>query len=186
LIFKFILRIFATIASLLARHRASSYSLARLLQSFIKVTFESQVLKLKTQVNNMKHLILYDGTCPLCNRAISFILRADKKEVFLFAPLSGTTAKDIFQEHTVFRTDLDSLILVENYSTARKKIMVEGRAALRILWLLGGRYCFVGILSFLPSQLFDLGYRFVAKRRYTLFTSAKRVSPDDFRERFLP
>jgi predicted DCC family thiol-disulfide oxidoreductase YuxK len=53
-----------------------------------------------------------------------------------------------------------------------EKVMIEGKGALRILWLLGGKYAWLGCLSFLPSFLFDPFYRLIARNRYRLFTKS--------------
>src|ERR1700733_14250204 len=115
----------------------------------------------------MKHLILYDGTCPLCNRAVRFIIAHDKKKVFAFAPLEGETAK----KNPLLKKlrELDTLVLIKNFNTDKKKFFIEGKGVLRIAWYLDGWYPFLGLLSFLPSLFFDFFYRFVAKRRFRFF-----------------
>lgn len=118
-------------------------------------------------------IVFYDGTCPLCNRAVRWILSVDKKRLFYFAPLEGKTAakKQIHEK--------ESLVLYIN----SKKIFKEGRAVFKILWLLGGKYALLGWLSFLPSLPFDLFYRLIAKYRFRLFSKKITIEKDD---RFLP
>lgn len=131
----------------------------------------------------MKHLIFYDGKCPLCNRAIRFILAADQKKQFYFAPLQGKTAGLKLKDVRLKDPSLDTLVLLQNYESKKETLLIEGKGALRIYWLLGGSYRLIGWLSFLPSFLFDLGYRMVARYRYRLFSKqAPLVHPD----RFLP
>lgn len=126
----------------------------------------------------MKHIIFYEGGCPLCNRAVRFLLAHDRKKSFLFAPLGGITAK---QKIPLF-TSLDTLVFLENGHT----ILVEGKAVLRLAWHLGGFYRLLGLFSFLPSGIFDFFYRLVAQRRYHLFKNSKILDPKDFEERLLP
>src|SRR2546422_10820202 len=38
-------------------------------------------------------IIFFDGVCAMCNRFVDLILRADRREVFRFAPLQGETAR---------------------------------------------------------------------------------------------
>ncbi|MFC2049126.1 thiol-disulfide oxidoreductase DCC family protein, partial [Chlamydiota bacterium] len=102
----------------------------------------------------MKHVIFYDGECPLCNRAVRFILSVDREEKFYFAPLNGKTAEQKLAHFFLKNPELDTLVLLQNYETAHEKLMIEGKGALRILWLLGGTYALLGLLSFLPSFLF--------------------------------
>jgi len=133
-----------------------------------------------------KPIIFFDGECPLCHRAVRTILSRDRKKVFLFAPLQGTTAKasiaPLIQKHP----SLDTLVLMEKSSPSEPKFFIEGRAILRIFWLLGGIYRGIGWLSFLPSGVFDFFYRWVAKRRYRLFRGAKKLTGEELRGRLLP
>lgn len=132
----------------------------------------------------LKHLIFYDGTCPLCNHAVRFVLAADKEKKFLFAPLKGVTAtKEISSLH-LRNPNLDTFVLLQAYGTDHEKTLIEGRAALRVLWLLGGFYAWVGLLSFLPSFLFDAVYRLIARYRFKLFSLKQPI--DTSSERFLP
>jgi predicted DCC family thiol-disulfide oxidoreductase YuxK len=132
----------------------------------------------------MSHLIFYDGVCPLCNKTVRFVLAADKKKNFLFAPLNGTTAEKKLSNYKLANPDLDTLVLLQNYKTHHEQAFIEARAALRILWLLGGKYVLIGWLSFLPPFLFDWMYRWVARRRYRLFSEKVPFSKDS--SRFLP
>ena len=78
----------------------------------------------------------------------------------------------------------ETLVLLQNYGTDQEVQLVEGKGALRILWLLGGMYVALGWLSYLPSILFDAIYRVVVRYRYRLFT--KKVSITTEPDRFLP
>ena len=40
-----------------------------------------------------KPIIFFDGVCHMCNSAVDFFMKADKKRLFLFAPLQGETAR---------------------------------------------------------------------------------------------
>src|SRR5262245_27950744 len=102
----------------------------------------------------MKHLVFYDSTCGLCDHVVQWILKQDKKQIFLFAPLQGKTADSLLQG--ISRED--SLVLIENYQTPHQKMYLFGKAAFRILWLLGGAWSFLGWISFLPPFLYNWGY----------------------------
>ncbi len=135
----------------------------------------------------MKHLIFFDGKCGLCDRLVQFLIKRDNKNLFVFAPLQGKTAaaelKSLPEE---FKT-IDSVILIENYSTDQQQIYVLSKGALRVCWLLGGKWILIGWLSFLPSFLFDWIYRIVAKNRHRLFPQDVCQLPDpNTKERFLP
>lgn len=96
----------------------------------------------------MKHLVLFDGPCPLCHKAVHAIAKRDKKKQFAFASLQGETAKKFDLP------PIDSVILVENFQT-NPQIYVEGKAVARIAKHLGR-------FLYLPNWL----YRFIAKHRF--------------------
>lgn len=132
-----------------------------------------------------KHLIFYDGDCPLCNRAIRVILKFDRKRQFFFAPLQGKTAKASLKGSSLIEPPFDSLVLLQDWQSSKMRLLTHAKATLRIAWHLGGRFSLLGLLSFLPSTLFDLCYKMVAKRRYHLFTQTVKVNPEDHQDRFL-
>lgn len=125
-------------------------------------------------------IIFYDGDCPLCNRAVRFILREDRQKQFHFAPLNGQTAEKELKDLRLKHPSLDTLVLLE-----KGKKWIEGKAALRILWLIGGKWALIGWLSFLPSPLFDFFYRIIARNRYKLFSGFKPIDTN-VKDRFLP
>ena len=136
---------------------------------------------------NFKHLVFYDGNCGLCDHVVQFLLKADKQNQFVFAPLIGDTATAYLQKLPPEMRYEDSLILVENYQTPNPQITILGKGALRIAWLLGGPWMLIGWLSFLPGILFDWAYRLVALFRHHFFTQEKCTLPSpDQKNRFLP
>lgn len=131
---------------------------------------------------SVKHLLFYDGRCGLCDHAVQFVLHRDKQGIFLFAPLQGETAKKVID---VPMTE-DSLLLIENYGLPSEKRYILGKGAFRILWNLGGIWTLPGLLSFLPSSLYDFAYRLVAKNRHKIFGQEVCLLPDPkYKDRFL-
>lgn len=131
----------------------------------------------------MQHLILYDGTCGVCQWSIQTLLKLDKKRLFAFAPLEGETAR-AFQEHI---KAIDSMVLVENYFLGETKLYFYSQGVFRICQLLNGIYSLPGLLFYLPKAPFDWFYRQIAKRRLHFWnrSSCKLTSAED-QERFLP
>jgi predicted DCC family thiol-disulfide oxidoreductase YuxK len=130
-----------------------------------------------------RHLVFYDGKCGLCDHAVQFILKFDRNAIFDFSPLQGKTADQLLQG--ISRED--SLVLIENYKTLERKMFFFGKAAFRILWLLGGIWCLIGWINFLPSFLYDWAYRIVAKNRHRIFSNESCILPTPSQKsRFLP
>ncbi|MEI8124825.1 MAG: DUF393 domain-containing protein [Parachlamydiaceae bacterium] len=134
-----------------------------------------------------KHLVFYDGNCGLCDQVVRLIFRQDKKELFDFAPLQGTTALSQLSPLPPSMKTADSLILIENYKDKNRRFFIFGKGAFRICWLLGGIWQIPGAVSWLPSILYDWAYRLVARNRHRLFPSNQCVIPTpQSRHRFLP
>jgi predicted DCC family thiol-disulfide oxidoreductase YuxK len=135
----------------------------------------------------VKHLVFYDGACGFCDRVVQFLLCADTKKRFAFAPLQGKTALKYLESLPESMKGVDSLILIENYLSIQPKTFVLGKAAFRICWLLGGAWVLLGWTSFLPSFLYDWGYRLVARNRHRIFkNNVCQLPQPQNKERFLP
>lgn len=120
----------------------------------------------------MKNIIFYDGTCGLCDRIVQFLLQADTKKIFVFAPLQGKTAEKKLRTLPEELRTADTLILITNCDTEQETVYIYGKAAFTILWLLGGLWAIPGLLSFLPGILYNWAYRLVAKNRKRFFSDA--------------
>ncbi|MBL4884880.1 MAG: thiol-disulfide oxidoreductase DCC family protein [Planctomycetaceae bacterium] len=126
-------------------------------------------------------VIFFDGVCGLCNHFVDFVLKLDRDQVFLFAPIQGETAEKYLKA-----TDLDkmkSIVLMKQGHVFR-----HTAAVVRVLWGLPGIWKIAGWLLWLvPGPLRDIGYRLVAKFRYHLFGKkdvCRLPSPEE-RTRFL-
>lgn len=133
------------------------------------------------------HLVFYDGECGLCDHFVQFLLKRDHRKQFLFAPLQGEAARNFLKEVPEEVRSADSVLLIENYQTEKKQLYIYGKAAFRILWLLGGPWKLIGWKNFLPAILYDWGYWIVAKNRKKFFPQISCVVPTpEEKERFLP
>jgi predicted DCC family thiol-disulfide oxidoreductase YuxK len=128
----------------------------------------------------MTHLVFYDGECGLCDHAVQFILKHDKKKIFVFAPLQGKTASSYLKPIP----PLDTMVLIENYPD-NPRIYKRSQAAFRTLWLIGGFWTIPGLLYFLPKAFFDWGYNLVARNRHTLFSTSCPLPSKGEKKRFL-
>lgn len=60
-----------------------------------------------------KHIILFDGICNLCNGAVNFILKRDKRKQFQFVALQSEKGKELFAKSGI-TPETDSIILILN------------------------------------------------------------------------
>ena len=132
-------------------------------------------------------LILYDGVCGFCNRAVERVLRADAAGKFHYAPLQGPTAAAVRGRHAEIPVDSDSIVYVCS-TDATERVYVRADALFRICAELPRGWRLLAWLRWLPRGCTDLGYRLFAARRYHLFgrLDACPLPPPGAAARFLP
>lgn len=134
------------------------------------------------------HLLLFDGVCPLCHRAVRFLLAIDRRRRVCFAPLQGQTAKRVAERHH-FSLDLTTAVYVRNLCQSDERLYFESNAVLRAVADSGGLWGFLAtLLRIIPLPLRNFAYRFIASRRFRWFgryDSCPLPKPED-RARFLP
>lgn len=110
-----------------------------------------------------RSIIFYDGECGLCNGAVRFALKRDRKGHLAFAPIGGSTWQDLLGSET--KNDLSTMHFFDQGRHYRRSA-----AVVRMLWKLGAGWSFVGsVLWVIPLPIRNLGYRIVAATRYKLF-----------------
>ena len=107
-------------------------------------------------------VILFDGVCNLCNGAVRFVIKRDKKNYFHFATIQSEVAKQLTENENIESSA--TIILVED-----EKIYRRSTAALRVCRHLSGGWKFLYNLIIIPAFVRDAVYNFVAKNRYKWF-----------------
>jgi predicted DCC family thiol-disulfide oxidoreductase YuxK len=108
--------------------------------------------------------LFFDGTCNLCNGTVDFVIKRDKKHVFRFGSLQGTTAHEIVPEYAE-EARLSTVVLVTGEGQ-----FIRSTAILKVLQGLGGFWKFLGTLGFiLPRAFRDWCYKLVAGNRYRIW-----------------
>ncbi|HEX6751172.1 MAG TPA: thiol-disulfide oxidoreductase DCC family protein [Longimicrobium sp.] len=127
-------------------------------------------------------LVLYDGTCGLCNRSVQLILRHDRRGRFRFAALQSDAGRALLERHGLPTGEMDTVVLVEG-----GRAYTRSRAALRIARRMDAPWPVLWPLAAIPRVVADLVYDRVARNRYRFFgrTEACMLPPPDVRARFL-
>lgn len=115
-------------------------------------------------VNFEKKIILFDGVCNLCSSAVIFILKRDKKNIFLFASLQSDLGQELLGKFGIDPVKTDSLILI-----SERQAYIKSGAALRIARGLKGGYPLLTGFLIVPKFLRNGVYDFIAKNRYRWF-----------------
>ncbi len=125
-------------------------------------------------------VLFFDGYCPLCNAAVDFFLRLDKKEHLKFAPLQGSTARKYIPEHV--KNNIDSIILFHNAT-----FHIRSDAAIEAMALAGRPWRLIRLLKIIPRPIRDYIYDFIARHRYQWFGKREscRIPTPGERLRFL-
>jgi predicted DCC family thiol-disulfide oxidoreductase YuxK len=135
-----------------------------------------------------RHLVLYDGTCGLCDRSVRFLLPRDRRAALRFAPLQGDLGRRIVAGMDPrIGAGTDTFVLVEDRGTPRERLRTRGWAAVFSLRALGGPWALVAaLLAVLPRGVLDAAYDVVARARYRIFGryDACLSPPEGWRERF--
>lgn len=132
-------------------------------------------------------LILYDGVCGFCDRAVQWILDADREGRFRFAALQGETAAAVLGRHPELPRDVDTIVYVRRTEAGGEEVFVRSTAALHIAMRLGGAWRLFAPGWLLPRPLRDLAYAAFAALRYRLFGKLDqcRIPAPEERARFL-
>ena len=129
-------------------------------------------------------IVFFDGVCNLCNSWVQLLIKMDKKERFLFAPLQGEFGKAMQELHFTATTPApDSIILLDKGSIKEKSA-----AVLSIASYLGGSLHLLRIGLLFPNSFNDLIYDWVAKNRYRFFGKKDQcmIPSPELKGRFLP
>ncbi|MBP1841174.1 thiol-disulfide oxidoreductase DCC family protein [Formosa algae] len=115
-----------------------------------------------TTLNANQKLVLFDGVCNLCDSSVQFIIKHDKKNVFLFTTLQGETAKPIISSFKIDTEKTDSILLF----TPKRRLYTKSTAALRIAAQLQFPINLLSVFLIIPKFIRDYVYDFIAKNRY--------------------
>ena len=112
-----------------------------------------------------KKLILFDGVCNLCNASIQYVIKHDKRDVFMFAPLQSNVGKDIIEQFKIDTNAIDSILLYSH----TKGLKSKSSAALQIAKGLGFPNNLMSVFFIIPTFIRNWVYDYIVKNRYKWF-----------------
>ncbi|MEC3907931.1 DCC1-like thiol-disulfide oxidoreductase family protein [Tamlana sp. 2201CG12-4] len=130
-----------------------------------------------------KNLILFDGVCNLCNHSVLYVIKRDKANVYLFAPLQSDTGKQIIRKFGIDTNQIDSIILYN----PEKGIYYKSTAALKIASKLGFPTNLLSVFLIVPAVIRNWVYDFIAKNRYKWYgkKEACMIPTPELKSKFL-
>lgn len=109
-----------------------------------------------------KKIILFDGVCNLCNSAVQFIIKNDRKDVFRFVALQSDLGQEILAYIGIDPNTIDSIVLYE----PGVAYYYKSSAALEIAKSLDGFFSLGIILKIIPTGIRNHLYDYIALNRY--------------------
>jgi predicted DCC family thiol-disulfide oxidoreductase YuxK len=111
-------------------------------------------------------VVIFDGVCNLCNRAVQFILDHDRRGRLLLTAGQSEAGQALLRAHGVEQRAQDTIFLFDGQ---RQRIYDRSTAALRIARLLGFPWSLLSVFLVVPRLLRDPLYDLVARNRYRWF-----------------
>jgi len=127
-------------------------------------------------------VLLFDGTCNLCNGSIQFLIPRDPEATLRFAPLQSELGHRVREATGLSTDDLETVVLVDDGMAYTKS-----DAAIRVAEQLGGIYRLASLGRIVPRRIRNRLYDFVATHRYDWFGQKDQcmIPDDDVSDRFI-
>ncbi|MEO6404185.1 MAG: thiol-disulfide oxidoreductase DCC family protein [Ferruginibacter sp.] len=131
---------------------------------------------------NEHPIILFDGICNLCNQAVQFVIKQDKKSIFKFASLQGHHGQHLLKQYHLSQDDFNSFVLISN-----NKLYTRSAAALKIARHLTSPANLLYGFIIVPAFIRNAVYNIIAKNRYRWFGKKDEcmIPTPELKERFL-
>lgn len=109
-------------------------------------------------------VVLFDGTCKLCNGWATFIIRQDREHRLTLAAVQSSEGQALLKWAGLPQDQFNTLVLVEN-----ERFYVRSEAMFKILAHLPARWHWLLMARIFPRVLRDWLYDRIALNRYRLF-----------------
>lgn len=131
-----------------------------------------------------KQLILFDGVCNLCNSSVVYVIKRDKNDTFLFAPLQSDVGKEIISKFNINTEDTDSILL---YNPTKDTISYKSTAALKVASYLKFPTNILALFLIIPAFIRNWVYHYIAKNRYKWYgkKEACMIPTPELKSKFL-
>jgi predicted DCC family thiol-disulfide oxidoreductase YuxK len=130
-------------------------------------------------------VLLYDGVCGFCNKAVQTILKYDRRGEMRFAALQSEFGQAALKRHPEL-AGVDSVVFVER-GAGGERVHVRSDASLRVAEYLGGPWKLFLVAGIIPAPVRDFFYNLIARYRYRFFGKYDSclLPPPEVRTRFM-
>ena len=107
-------------------------------------------------------MLVFDGDCGFCHRAVQFILAHERRRDLLFVPRNSTLGLSLREQYHL--QNVESLLWVED-----NRAFIEWQSVAHTAAYVGGVYArLASAAGLLPDALLNAGYRLIARIRKRL------------------
>lgn len=119
-------------------------------------------------------LVVFDGRCGFCNRAVRWFVRRDRRDRLRFVASESEKVAGLLKRHwigaAVSSAGPGTILVVEDADGAVEKLLVGSDAVAAMLRELPRPWPAVAVgLRWVPRPVRDLGYRLIARWRYRIW-----------------
>lgn len=128
-------------------------------------------------------IVLFDGTCAFCTRAVIFIAARDPAGYFRFGASQSPEAIELLERFQTTREAARSIILIEG-----DRLSLRSTATLRIAARLSWPWSMARVCLCVPVPIRDAVYRGVATVRHRISrrSTVCAFAPPELRARMIP
>ena len=119
-------------------------------------------------------VVVFDGMCNLCSRAVRFILRRDRRDAFGFAALQSEAGARLLRQYGIDPATVDSVLVVR-----AGRPFLKSDAVFAVAGALGAPWSFLSVFRLVPRSLRDRLYDLVARNRASWFGRSDRCRLPD-------
>lgn len=127
-------------------------------------------------------VVLFDGTCKLCNGWAKFVIRHDQAHRIQLAAVQSPQGQALLRWAGLPQDKFNTIVLIAN-----NKVFIRSEAMFEILGRLGVPWRWLTVASVIPQTMRDWMYDKIALNRYRLFGryDLTRLPTADHDRRFL-
>lgn len=119
--------------------------------------------------SELEPLVIFDGECGFCSRAIQFILRHEKGDQLKFCTRQSARARQILANYSVDLDNLESIVLIES-----GRVWLYSDATLKISGYLRPPWKWIQFGLWVPRLLREPAYKLIAKNRNRISSKKKK------------
>jgi predicted DCC family thiol-disulfide oxidoreductase YuxK len=119
-------------------------------------------------------VVVFDGHCGLCNRAVRWLLRHDRRDRLRFVASESAAAAGLLARHGISASGLkpgpETILVVREFAQGGERVLARSEAVLALLREMPRPWPAVATaLGWIPRPVRGLGYRLIARWRYRVW-----------------